>query len=76
MTTPTLSSRVTRSRRTVSDVVRWYRETPAPRWEGTAADKARYVQYLVVSGVAWIAVGILGSALVNQLVEGMATLAR
>ncbi|NMR20487.1 hypothetical protein [Cellulomonas fimi] len=75
MTTQTLTSRATPTRRTVGDVVRWYRETPAPRWEGSAAGKARFVQYLVVSGVAWIAVGVLGSALVNRLVQGIAAVA-
>ena len=48
--------------RTVVDTVRW---APAPRWEGGAASKSRYVAYLAGSLAAWVAVGLGLSAAIG-----------
>lgn len=45
------------------------RTAPAPRWEGSAADRARYVAYVAGSMVGWTALGLGSSALVGLLVS-------
>lgn len=49
------------------DVVRTIRWAPAPRFEGTAAQKARYVAYLAGSMLAWVAAGLGISAALGGL---------
>lgn len=71
LTRPASVARATEERRPEierhHDVVRTMRWAPAPRFEGTAAQKARYVAYLAGSMLAWVAVGLGISAALGAL---------
>ena len=58
-----------------SSAVRWVRETPAPRWEGGPAQRARFLGYVAVSMVVATVVGLLGTAGFGEAIELLASLA-
>ena len=71
-TMPVLSPRATAPRALLSavgDARRWVRETPAPRWEGDAGDKATFVGYVGASIVTLTVLGLSLSALLGQLLN-------
>lgn len=71
LTRPASVARVTEDRRPETtrqrDVLQTLRWAPAPRWEGTAAHKARYVAYLGGSMIAWVAIGLAAAAALGGL---------
>jgi hypothetical protein len=71
LTRPASVTRATEARHHVTDrradLVQTVRWAPAPRWEGTAAKKARYVAYLVGSMLAWVAIGLGAAAALGGL---------
>ena len=60
-TTPATGSRVAH----LVDTVRW---APAPRFEGDAAHKWRFVGYIGGSMLAWTAAGLLLAAGIGRLI--------
>ncbi|MDO8105819.1 chemotaxis protein CheW [Isoptericola sp. b441] len=50
--------------RELIDLVRW---APAPRWEGGAGARARYLAYLLGSMLAWTAAGLGVAAALGRL---------
>lgn len=56
------------------DARRWIRETPAPRWEGTAGDKGRYVGYVAGSVVLWTGLGLAFTAAFGEVLQGFVAL--
>ena len=71
MTTLQILSPSTSRRRSPLEAVgaarRWARETPAPRWEGTAAHKATFAGYVGASMVGWTLLGLAASAALGQV---------
>ncbi len=53
----------------VRRVVETFRWAPAPRFAGTAADRVRFVGYLVGSMVGWTAAGVGVAALLGAIVR-------
>jgi len=57
--------------RAVGDARRWIRETPAPRWEGGARNKATFAAYVGASIVTLTVLGLSLSALLGQLLNAL-----
>lgn len=70
MSTLTLATPARRTR--PADALRRTLESAPPRWE--AGSRGRLAGYVLVSAVAWTAVGLLGAAGVNLLLESLVTL--
>lgn len=76
MTTHTLAPDHTTVRplAALRDARRWVRETPAPRWEGSAGDKVRYVGYVAGSVVVWTGLGLAFTAGFAEVLTGFVSL--
>ncbi|WP_066583462.1 hypothetical protein [Cellulomonas timonensis] len=70
MSTVTLTVPARRTR--PADALRRALESAPPRWE--AGTRGRLAGYVVVSAAAWTAVGLLGAAGVNLLLESLVVL--
>lgn len=70
MSTVTLTAPARPTRR--ADVLRRTLETAPTRWE--AGSRGRLAGYVLASAVGWTAVGLLGAAGVNLLLESLVAL--